>query len=612
MNRIEEYLRGLRRTWPFLILIGILAGVARPQEKNLPPQQTPAPKVSQDLGQMSIEDLMTLSVTSGAKKEEPVRQTAAAIFVITSEDIRRSGATTLPDVLRIVPGMDVAQINGSAWAVSSRGFNDEFANKMLVLVDGRTVYSPLFSGVVWDSLDIILADIDRIEVIRGPGAVLWGTNAVNGVINIITKKAEMTQGALVTAAGGNVEGGYGPRNLEESLATKGSYRIFTKGFSKISYPGGPGQGPQDGWSLQHGGFRADFKLTTRDSLTVQGDLFQSAAQESSEFTTSLNPLISGSLPGVRHTAGGNALARWTRTLSPTSQFSLQTYFDDTNTRAPIIGLDVATLDLEFQHNFKLGQRNDIVWGLDYRIVRIHTNGSVAASFSPNHTMENLGSGFIQDEFELVPSRLRLTVGARVQQDYSTGFEFQPDARLLWTPAARHAVWLAATRAIRGLTPADTDVIAHTSAVPTSLGLLLVPEALGNPNLKTEADIAFQAGYRTEISRTISADITSFYNHYTGLRGQDVGTPILETGSGIPFLLLPATFNNKINGETHGIEMFFTWKPFLPWKISGGYSWLAGTFHDNSIGATPKFNRWRSPEPGASIQHPLNSEFAAPI
>jgi len=586
MNRIEEYLRGLRRTWPFLILIGTLAGVARPQEKNLPPQQTPAPKVSQDLGQMSIEDLMTLSVTSGAKKEEPVRQTAAAIFVVTSEDIRRSGAATLPDVLRIVPGMDVAQINGSTFAVSSRGFNDEFSNQMLVLVDGRTAYSALYSGVFWDALDILLADVDRIEVIRGPGAALWGTNAVNGVINIITKKVEQTQGGLVTAAGGNTEGGYGAAQYGGRIRNLGFYRVFTKGFTKSSFPGSAGEGPQDGWDLEHAGFRVDLNLRSRDSLTIEGDLYQGSAQGTTSYTTSLNPLVSGLVPGTRKEAGGNVLAKWHRTVSPTSQFSLQAYVDDTSTRASIIGLDVATIDVEFQHEFALGSRNDIVWGLDYRLIRIRSEGTVAVSFSPAKTFEHLGSGFIQDEIELVPSRLRLTLGARVQLDYSTGFEFQPDVRLLWTPTSRHTFWLAASRAYRGLTPSDTSVQANVGAVPSGMGLLLVPEILGNPAMKSEYDIALQFGYRTEISRTVSADIATFYNLYRDLRGQDLGSPILETGSGAPFLLVPSTFNNKITGETHGIEMFFTWKPISPWRISGGYSWLDGSFHDRSIGANP--------------------------
>ncbi|HLW99514.1 MAG TPA: TonB-dependent receptor [Candidatus Acidoferrales bacterium] len=568
-----------------VLLTAALAGGARPQA---PVQDTshPPATTAKDLGQMSIEDLMSLQVTSGAKKGEPVQRTAAAIFVITSEDIRRSGATTLPDVLRLAPGLDVAQINGSTWAVSSRGFNDEFSNQMLVLVDGRTAYSPLYSGVFWEALDMLLADIDRIEVIRGPGAALWGTNAVNGVINIITKKAEQTQGGLLTAGVGNVEGGYGAAQYGGKIGSLGFYRFFTKGFAKSSYPGAPGEGPQDGWDLEHAGARVDLNLNTRDSLTMQGDIYQSAAQGTTSYTTSLNPLVSGLVPGIRNEAGGNLLAEWHRTLTPTSQFSLSAYIDDTNTRSSIIGLDVSTADVQFQHEFALGTRNDIVWGLDYRLIRIRTEGTVAASFSPADTFENLGSGFIQDEIEIVPTRLRLTLGARVQQDYSTGFEFQPDVRLLWNPNKQNAIWLAASRAYRGLTPADTSVQARIGAISSGSGLPVVTEALGNPNMTAIADIAFQAGYRTAITKTISVDFTSFLNHYTHLRGQDLGTPILETGSGAPFLLLPSTFNNKVSGETHGFEMSFTWKPILSWKLTAAYTLLDGEFRDSSIGPPP--------------------------
>jgi iron complex outermembrane recepter protein len=618
MKTSGRFVPNVLRASAILIQLAFLTNSALPQTSaQVTPQPSPT-TVSKDLGQMSIEDLMNLEVTSGAKEEEPVQRTAAAIFVITSEDIRRSGATTLPDVLRMAPGLDVAQINGSAWAVSSRGFNDEFSNKMLVLVDGRTVYSPLFSGVSWDAVDMLLADIDRIEVIRGPGAALWGTNAVNGVINIITKKAEQTQGGMVTAGGGNVEGGYGAAQYGGRIGGSGFYRVFTKGFDKISFPGEPGQGPQGGWDLEHAGFRADLKLSTRDSLTIQGDLFQSFAQGTTSFTTSLDPLVSGLVPGTRRTTGGNLEAKWSRTYSPTAGFSLQTYYDNTDTSASIIGLNIHTFDVEFQDQFAINGRSEIVWGVDFRHVQIITEGTVAVSFSPVNTYENLASGFIQDEIEIVPFKLRLTLGGRLQQDYRAGQEFQPDVRLLWTPNTRHAFWLAASRAYRGLTPADTSVQARLGAIPSGLGLSVVPESLGNPVMKTEAAVALQVGYRTEITKSFSTDFTGFYNVYKRLRGNDTGTPILETGSGAPFLLVPVTFNNKVSGETHGIEMFFTWKPFLAWKISGGYSWLAGTFRDRSVTTIPNTATFIQQSPGqqfnirSNLNLPHRLEFDAAL
>jgi iron complex outermembrane recepter protein len=569
-----------------LIVIVLVCSMAVPAESQTGPPVAHPASVTGDLTQMSIEDLMNLEVTSGAKKEEPIQRTAAAIFVITGEDIRRSGATTLPDALRMVPGLDVAQISGNTWAISSRGFNDAFANKMLVLVDGRTVYSPVFSGVLWDTEDLLLADIDRIEVIRGPGAALWGTNAVNGVINIISKTASKTQGILATAAGGNVEGGYGSAQYGGQIGGEGFYRIFAKGFAKNSVPGVPGQGPQDGWDLGHGGFRTDWTLSPRDSLTVEGDLYRSSGQGTTDFTTSLAPLISAPLPGILINSGGNLLAHWHRTFSTRSEINLLGYYDRANSNTSFIRAAVNTFDVELEHRIAIGNRHEIVWGAGYRRIDINTTGTVAVSFAPPRISENLANAFVQDEIELLPGRLRLTLGGRVERVYGGKFNFQPDARILWTPTERQSVWLAASRALRGISPADASVISNLGTEPGPGGILVVPQASGNPNMRSEALVAFQAGYRAELTSTISIDATAFFNKYTRLRGEDTGTPIFETGSGIPFLLVPETADNKISGETHGIEFSGTWKPVRVWKLSGAYTWLDGALHDGSFGAPP--------------------------
>jgi iron complex outermembrane receptor protein len=568
-----------------IIAIALSCALTERAQSRAASQSAPPQSNTSDLSKLSIEDLMNLNVTSAAKKEEPVERTAAAIFVITSEDIRRSGATNIPDLLRMVPGLEVAQINGDTWAVTSRGFNDAFANKMLVLVDGRTVYSPVFSGVFWDAQDMILANIERIEVIRGPGAALWGTNAVNGVINIITKSTSLTQGATVSG-GGNVEGGFGDAEYGGQLKGNGFYRVFAKGFSRDSVPGAAGQGPQDGWNLESGGFRADWKFNSRDSLTVEGGLFRSGGQGTTDFTTSLAPLTFGSLPSVLTTSGGNLLARWRRTFSTRSEISLQTYYDSETANSGFIRGIANTFDIEFQHHFAIGERHDIVWGVDYRAIQITTSGGIPVSFTPPRTLENLTSVFLQDEIELAPGRLRLTLGGRVQREYTGGIDFQPDARLLWTPDMRQAIWLAASRALRGVAPSDTSVTAFLGPVAGPGGIPIVPEAQGNPNMRPESEVAFQAGYRAEVSSNISISTTAFFNNYTRLLGEGAGTPILETGSGAPFLLLPETANNDINGQTYGIEFFGNWKPLSVWKLSGGFTWLDGAFHDDSPGAPP--------------------------
>jgi len=576
----------LAKCIPLILFLAFVCAGSGWAQSQTPPATSPPIAASSDLTQMSIEDLMNLEVTSGAKKEEPLQRTAAAIFVITSEDIRRSGATNLPDVLRMAPGLDVSQTNANSWNVSSRGFNDAFANKMLVLVDGRTVYSPIFSGVFWDAQDILLADVERIEVITGPGAALWGTNAVNGVINIITKTAAKTPGATVTAGGGNVVGGYGAGQYGGQLPGGGTYRLYAKGFSTESVPGAADLGPQDGWNLQHGGFRADWTLNSRDSLTVEGDLFRSDGQGTTNFTTSLTPLTFAPVPGGLEDHGGSLLAHWKRTFSARSEISLQVYFDHESADAGFVTGTSNTVDVEFQHHLAVGKRHDIVWGVDYRAIQIETIGGMPVSFTPPRAFVNLASGFAQDEIELMPGRLRLTLGGRVQREYSTGVDFQPDARLLWTPTTRQAVWLAASRALRGISPADTSVAAFLGPVPGPGGLLIVPEALGNPDIRPEAEIAFQIGYRAQVTSSISVSATAFLNHYTRLEGENAGTPIFESGSGIPFLLLPETADNKIDGQTHGIEFFGNWKPVSIWKLSGGYTWLDGVFRDGSADAAP--------------------------
>lgn len=569
-----------------IIAIALSCVVTGNAQTQATPQSAPPQSNPSDLTKLSIEDLMNLNVTSAAKKEEPIERTAAAIFVITSEDIRRSGATTFPDLLRMIPGLEVAQISADTWAVTARGFNDAFANKMLVLVDGRTVYSPGFSGVLWDAQDLLLADIERVEVIRGPGAALFGTNAVNGVINIISKTAKKTQGGLIAAGGGNVEGGYGAGQYGGQLGENGFFSIFAKGFSKDSVSGPPGLGPQDGWTLEHGGFRADWTLGSRDSLSIEGDLFHSSGQGTTTFTTSLTPLVFSPVPGSLTNSGGNLLVHWRRTFSPRSEIILIGYFDRVATNTSFINGTVNTYDVEFQHHFAIGNRNDFVWGARYRQIDLNTVGSIAVAFNPPHISEHLFSTFAQDEIDLFPGRLRLTLGGRIEYDYTSDFNFQPDARLLWTPSARQAVWLAASRALRSVSPTDASVTSVLGPTAGPGGLLAVPDVMGNPNVRPEEEIAFQASYRRVITSNLSVDATGFFNRYIQLNGLDTGTPIFVPGPGVPYLLIPETFDNKISGQTHGIEVSGTWKPLSIWKLSGQYSWLDAALHDASIGAPP--------------------------
>ncbi|MFZ0821732.1 MAG: TonB-dependent receptor [Candidatus Acidiferrales bacterium] len=533
---------------------------------------------------MSIEDLSNLNVTSTSKKEEPLQRAAAAIFVITKEDIRRSGATNIPDLLRMVPGLDIAQTSGTTWAVSSRGFNSEYANKLLVLIDGRTIYSPVFSGVFWEDLDVVLEDIDRIEVIRGPGAALWGTNAVNGVINIITKKAGDTQGGLVSAGGGNLDQGFGLVQFGGKAGSDGFYRIFANGFQDSAMQLPNGQTAQDPWAMSHGGFRTDWTFSKHDSLSVQGDIHFGGASNLGLTLTSLTPLISTFGQEHRDLKGEDAMAQWTHTFSPRAGFSVQIYFDDSLQSASFLSGDVDTADVEIEDHFVWGARQDITWGTDLRYIGIGTKGTLVGSFTPAHSVGRLFAGFVEDQIALVPSRLQLTLGLRLEGNKQLGLDVEPDARLLWTPSQKNSIWFAASRAIHGISVADTELRFIEQAFTGPGGITEAVTIFGNPNLQDEAENSWQAGYRTQVSTKLDLDLAGYFNVHSHVRGQSIGTPFIETDPGGPVLIIPLTFNNLVSGETHGIELSANWKPYSFWRLGGGYTWLNGDFRDDSPGA----------------------------
>src|SRR5579864_3807825 len=366
-SKIEKILKrgGLSLVWAALMAIPTW------------PQASPT-----DLASKSLEDLMNIRVTSVSKRGQNTSQVAAAVFVITQEDIRRSGATSIPDLLRMVPGLDVAQINANSWAVSARGFNHQFSDKLLVLIDGRTVYTPLFAGVYWDTQDVPLEDIERIEVIRGPGATVWGANAVNGVINIITKTTDETQGGLLVASGGTQDLATAIAQYGGKIGKDAGYRIFTKYLDHNHFPDLTGHNGDDGWHLSHVGFRTDGSLSHKDSLTVQGDLY--GGNEGSQFghIVSIAPPVNENVSGDANLAGGNILSRWNHVLSSRSDTTLQFYFDRYERDGPESREDRTTFDLDFQHHLALGARHDLIWGADYRHSADLTQGTIDQAWLP--------------------------------------------------------------------------------------------------------------------------------------------------------------------------------------------------------------------------------------
>jgi iron complex outermembrane receptor protein len=534
-------------------------------------QETP-----KDLGSKSIEDLMNIEVTSVSKKEQKLSRTAAAIFVITQEDIRRSGATNIPDLLRMVPGLDVAQVNSSTWAISSRGFNDEASNKLLVLIDGRTVYSPLFSGVFWDVQQVPLETIDRIEVIRGPGAAVWGANAVNGVINITTKKAADTQGGLISGGGGTYNQGFGIAQFGGKLGSGTYYRAFMSAFGQNHLIGLDGKNGLDDWEMYRTGFRVDGKLGAKNSITFQGDAYKGSEGEVVAAVTSFQPPQPRILDLRQGLGGWNLLSRWDRAISSTSDTTLQVYFDRTNRGDATFGEGRDTFDIDFQHHIAWGSRQDFVWGLGYRVTSDDIRGTIRVSFTPQSETDQLFSSFVQDEIAVLPRTLYFTVGTRLEHNHFSGFGVQPNASLVWHLNDKNMLWGSISRALR--TPArDTEVRFNQTVLPGPNGLPLFVAVIGNKQ-DNENLLAEEIGYRTQLSEQLSLDLTAFYNSYTNVVSREFGSPFLEFNPAPVHLVVPISAGNFIHGETHGAEMALNWKPVSRWTLSPGYSYLQLHMH----------------------------------
>jgi iron complex outermembrane receptor protein len=536
------------------------------------PAQDPKP---QDLTQASLEDLMNIQVTTVSKKEQTLRTAGAAVFVITQEDIRRSGATNIPDLLRMVPGVNVAQMSASTWAISIRGFNDVFADKVLVLIDGRSVYNPITSGVSWDQQDLPLEDIERIEVIRGPGGTVWGANAVNGVINIITKNSKNTQGGVVSIGGGSETTAQGLAQYGGAIG-EGTYRVFAK-YSDIDSTTLPGGGSaQDGWQSLHGGFRSDWVLSPRDTLTVQGDLQES--REGQNLTTVIPSALPLELTFTDRfeASAANILARWNHTLANGSEMSLQVY-DDHSSTFSLGGRDRQnTVDLDFQHHLSLWSRQDIVWGLGARVADLYLGPGYAIAYVPSSRTDVLLSAFFQDQVKIT-SALSFTFGSKFEHNDYTGFELEPSAQLVWNPTARQSVWVSAARAIRQPDAVDASIRDTAATFSTGPGSFGVVEAIGNPVQRTERLNDFEAGYRIQATARVSVDVATFLNFYHDLRTVSELPPYFVTGPGAPYLVVPALFEDIGNAHSYGGELSLDWKPANRWRLSGGYSLLHMVF-----------------------------------
>jgi iron complex outermembrane recepter protein len=537
-----------------------------------------ASSIVSDLTQLSLEDLMRIEVTSVSKKGEQLSDAPAAIFVITQEDIRRSGVTSIPEALRMAPGVEVARIDANKWAISARGFNSRFATKLLVLMDGRSVYSPVFSGVWWDVQDTLLEDIDRIEVIRGPGATLWGANAVNGVINIITKKAGESQGGLAALGAGTEEKGFGSFRYGLKLGEYSDARAYVKYFNRDVSVTRSGVEAADSWDQFRTGFRLDHGPSVQNNFTLQGDYYRGSSGSTNEVST-LSPPYSRSFQEKPDLMGGHILGRWKHVSSNTSEFALQAYYDRTERHDSLAREDRDTGDLDFQHRFKWFGGQEIIWGLGYRLTRDTIKDTDLRTINPSSRSDQLFSTFIQDDITLMKDRLRLVIGSKFEHNDYTGFEVQPSTRLIWTPSKDQSLWGAVSRSVRTPSRAEQTVTTNVAVIPPGQGgnpgpLPIQVQIRGDSNFQSEELIAYELGYRLRPIDRLTFDLAGYFNRYGMLRNTNNvsnSPPTLASNAGRPYLQSTLDLNNSLSVDIYGVELALEWQPLDWWRIKGTYS-----------------------------------------
>jgi len=584
------------RNFAFFIVISGLLCVAA--EAAAEPQD---PNEGQDKGlfDMSIEQLMDVEISIASKKQEKMFEAAAAVYVITNEDIRRSGATCVPEALRMVPGLQVARINSNSWAITARGFQEQFGNKLLVLVDGRTIYNMVFSGVYWDAQDIMVEDIERIEVVRGPGGTLWGANAVNGIINIITKHAKDTQGALVTGGSGNEELGIGAMRYGGKLAKDAYYRLYGKYNNYDDTINTAGNNVGDGWDKTQGGFRIDWDKSQTDLLTLQGDAYYGDIGSSGGRPAAVT--VNDILDPFTQVSGENILGRWSHTFSETSDMILQIYHDHYERMDSTSQNTDDTSDVDFQHRFALGERNEITWGLDCRYNTDNFDTQRQAGFQMVRRKTNLYSAFLQDKITLIDKKLALTLGSKFEQDDYSTFEYQPSGRLLWTPNQKNTIWGAISRAVRTPSRADTNSLVDTGIEPTGLRRMII----GNEDFKSEEVLAYELGYRVQPTETFFVDLAGFCNFFDKLRTAELTTSMEMVP--FPHILAEMEFDNKMEGEVYGLETSANWNVTKNWKLAGGYSFTRVLLHPDksSVNMEAEFAEGYTPHHQANLRSYLN-------
>jgi iron complex outermembrane receptor protein len=525
----------------------------------------------QDLRGLSLEQLGNIEVTTVSRIPDTVTRTPAAVFIITRDDIRRSGARSIPEALRLAPGVQVARIDSSRWAIGIRGFADRLARSILVRIDGRAVYSSLFAGTYWEVQDTLLEDVDRIEVIRGPGGTLWGANAINGIINIITRAASDTPGVLVTGQAGTSDFGSAGFRFGGAAGDL-SYRAYGKVLNR---------GPEfhdngdeyDSWLSEQGGFRADWLLSSGRTLTVQGDAYHARSGQRATLPTLTSPFTQTRTYDAS-LSGGNVVARWASPATARSAFSLQAYFDHTNRDEEPVGERRDTFDLDFQQRLTRSPRQDFVWGLGHRVTSGHITAVSPFQFVPETRTDNLSTAFAHVEIAVLPDRLRVSGGAKIEHNSYTGFEIQPSGQLAWTVTPSQTVVASITRAVRTPSRVETDYTAASFVrIDSNTGLPIFVGLSPNPEFDSEKLVAYEAGYRIQPNARTYVTASAFYNVLNDVLSTEPATPVVQTTPPPPRAILPVFFANGLHGSSAGVEATADVRPATWWRVTANYSYL---------------------------------------
>ncbi len=552
---------------------------------------------AQDLMDLSLEDLLAIEVTSVAKKPQRVDEAAAAVAVITQEDIRKIGATTVPELLRYVPGVEVGEIDGTSSAVSARGFNYRYANKLLVLIDGRALYQSTQSGVLWDQVMFPVEDIDRIEIIRGPGATLYGANAVNGVINIVTKHAADTLGSLVAAQTGvttTADQFFGRFAARQGirLSDNGAMRLYVTGKDVPALVGSDEEPVNSGAQSIQAGFRVDLEPNDKDSFTLQGDIRQLDFDVTLEFTTPVGPFGSLVFEDEEIDEGYNILGRWTHSFSDDNQLSVQTYIDDSHRTEFGASFDYTSFDLDISQFIRWGERYETVWGFGYRTVDDKVVGEDVLTYTVEEFYAELYNGYVQQDIHFADKRLRFSLGSKFEHNDFTGFEIQPSARAIWVGEKDWSVWGAVSRAVRTPSRLETSINFDLGTVPPipELGLFLPLQSalVGSQTLDAEDLLAFEAGWRKSWDQKFELDIAAYYNDYRELVAliqldpELITAPIGPGGAEVPVTIEQNLgVDNAREGEVYGIEASALWRVTDQWELR-----LVGDLKDTWFSEVP--------------------------